>query len=69
MINNIDYFSTASREMIVKRIKSLAGQTYSLEDFKSRDVVEISPATKAASMFVDPLMQLAPPVMVVGSPK
>ncbi|MFA5848800.1 MAG: BACON domain-containing carbohydrate-binding protein [Bacteroidales bacterium] len=69
MINNIDYYSTASREMIVKRIKSLAGQTYSLEDFKSRDVVETSPATKAAGMFVDPLMQLAPPVMVVGSPK
>ncbi len=69
MINNIDYFSTASREMIVKRIKSLAGQTYSLEDFKSRDVVEISPTTKAAGMFVDPTMFLAPPILVVAPTK
>lgn len=69
MINNIDYYSTAGREMIVKRIKSLAGQTYSLEEFKSLDVVEMSPATKAAGMFVDPTKFLAPPILVVAPAK
>ena len=40
MNNDIPYYSTISRESIVKRIKRYAGEEYSFEDFVANDVVE-----------------------------
>ena len=37
MNNNIPYYSTISRESIVKRIKAYAGEAYSFEDFVKND--------------------------------
>jgi len=65
MINNIKYLNAPSREMIVKRIKSIAGMTYSFEEFKAKDVMELSAATKAADYPFDPTKQLSPPVLVL----
>ena len=39
MNNDIPYYSTISRQAIVERIKALAGETFSLEDFIEKDVV------------------------------
>ena len=40
MNNNIPYYNTISREIIVRRIKSIAGEEYSFEDFVAKDVLE-----------------------------
>lgn len=64
MINNIKYYNGPSREQIVKRIKTYAGMTYSFEDFMANDVIDTSPATKAAGMYIDPRMILAPPILI-----
>ena len=37
MHNNIPYYNAISREAMVKRIKSYAGEEYSFEDFKAND--------------------------------
>lgn len=37
MNNNVPYYSTWSRELIVKRIKELAGETFSYEEFAKND--------------------------------
>jgi IgA Peptidase M64. len=39
MINNIAYFNAPSREAIVKRIKKIAKEEYSFEDFLAKDVL------------------------------
>lgn len=44
MNNNVPYFSAISRETIVKYIKSYAGESYSFEEFKARDVLDASTA-------------------------
>lgn len=44
MNNNVPYFSAISREAIVKRIKKYAGESYSFEEFKARDVLDASTA-------------------------
>ena len=41
MNNDIPYYSTISRESIVKRIMAYAGEEYSFEDFVANDVVEV----------------------------
>lgn len=41
MNNDIPYYSTISRESIVKRIKAYAGEEYSFEDFVENDVIEV----------------------------
>ena len=41
MNNDIPYYSTISRESIVKRIKAYAGEEYSFEDFVANDVIEV----------------------------
>ncbi|MCK9627220.1 MAG: M64 family metallo-endopeptidase [Bacteroidales bacterium] len=64
MINNIKYYNAPSREQIVKKIKTYAGMTYSFEDFMANDIVDSSPATKAAGMYIDPRMILAPPILI-----
>lgn len=40
MNNDIPYYSTISREVIVKRIKAIAGEEYSFEEFVANDVIE-----------------------------
>ena len=49
MNNDIPYYSTISRESIVKRIKAYAGEEYSFEDFVANDVVEVE-MTEVKSM-------------------
>ena len=47
MNNDIPYYSTISRESIVKRIKAYAGEEYSFEEFKANDKVEAGAVTRA----------------------
>lgn len=47
MNNDIPYYSTISRESIVKRIKSYAGENYSFDDFVAKDK-QSSPAVSRA---------------------
>ncbi len=49
MNNDIPYYSTVSRESIVKRIKAYAGEEYSFEDFIANDNIENLPETAVAS--------------------
>ncbi len=49
MNNDIPYYSTVSRESIVKRIKAYAGEEYSFEDFVANDNIENLPETAIAS--------------------
>ena len=58
MNNNVPYFSAISREAIVKRIMEYAGEPYSFEDFKARDVLDastagISAVSKSPSNYVE----------------
>lgn len=64
MINNITYINAPGRELIVKRIKQLAGESYSFTDFKSRDVRETGVLTKSAGLPVEKDMLLPPPVLI-----
>lgn len=48
MNNDIPYYSTISRESIVKRIKQYAGETYSFEDFIAND--KMTQEVKARAM-------------------
>ena len=64
MTSNIHYINAPGREIIVKRIMSIAGQTYSFDDFQARDVMELSTATKAASLLFNKSLQLPPPVIM-----
>ena len=48
MRNKIPYYSTISRESIVKRIMKYAGERYSFESFKANDVTTASLSTNAS---------------------
>ena len=48
MNNDIPYYSTISREQMVRRIKRLAGETYTFEDFVEKDVIEAGAATRSS---------------------
>ena len=50
MNNNIPYYSTISRESIVKRIKRYAGETYSFDDFVKNDKREAGNVTRSTGM-------------------
>ena len=50
MNNDIPYYSTVSRESIVKRIKAYAGEEYSFEDFIANDNIENLPETALSSV-------------------
>ena len=63
MINNIEYFNAPSRELIVKRIKLLAGEAYSFGEFKSKDVSQLSLQTKSMGGSIDPIKILPPPIL------
>lgn len=43
MLNNMPYFNAPSREAIVKRIMSIAGETYSFDKFKEKDTQRTAP--------------------------
>ena len=53
MNNDIPYYSTISRESIVKRIKRYAGETYSFEEFVANDKREAGVLTRSADTYVD----------------
>ncbi len=53
MNNDIPYYSTISRESIVKRIKRYAGETYSFEEFVTNDKREAGVLTRSADTYVD----------------
>lgn len=75
MNNNIPYFSTISREVIVKRIKQYAGETYSFDEFVKND--NPNPGSRSTRYDVAPWNKLsdkpAPnhsqPIIHKGSPK
>ena len=46
MNNDIPYYSTISRESIVRRIKQYAGEEYSFEEFVRNDKREVNAATR-----------------------
>ncbi len=47
MNNNIPYFSSWQRELAVRRIKTLAGESFDFEDFAMRDSREYGPSFSA----------------------
>ena len=49
MNNNIPYFSAISRQAIVERIMSLAGEEFTLENFYAKDSDEFGATTKSAT--------------------
>ena len=57
MNNNVPYFSTVSRESIVKRILRYAGERFSYDSFKSLDVMDDSAAivTKSGNVWSVPV--------------
>ena len=73
MNNDIPYYSTISREAIVKRIKAIAGETYSFEDFVANDVVEVNTSatrSDAVQNFVSiGVISQQEPVMMGKRPK
>jgi hypothetical protein len=50
MNNDIPYYSTISREAIVKRIMQYAGETYSFEKFVANDKRDVITETRATSV-------------------
>lgn len=64
MADNIQYINAPSRELIVKRIKKLAGETYSFEEFKRNDVREIHSLTKSSAVSTDESLKLLPPILI-----
>ena len=47
MNNDIPYYSTVSRESIVKRIKAYAGEEYSFEEFVQNDKLDVNIVTRS----------------------
>ena len=72
MNNDIPYYSTISRESIVKRIKRYAGEEYSFEDFVANDKRDVNVmATKSVvGTFTGSLVhsRQLPPTIHKGSP-
>ena len=74
MNNNIPYYSTISRETIVKRIKAIAGEVYNFEDFVANDVLDAGTAESATRNSVPeyiarPAMHRSGPVFMGKRPK
>lgn len=74
MNNNIPYYSTISRETIVKRIKAIAGEVYSFEDFVANDVLDAGTVESASRNAVPeyiarPAMHRSSPVFMGKLPK
>lgn len=75
MNNDIPYYSTISREVIVKRIKAIAGEEYSFEEFVANDVIEAgqveSESTRGnvPATIARPAMRQSAPVFMGERPK
>ena len=74
MNNNIPYYSTISRETIVKRIKAIAGEVYSFDDFVANDVLDAGTVESATRNSVPeyiarPAMHRSGPVFMGKRPK
>lgn len=54
MNNCIPYYSTISRESIVKRIKSMAGEKFSFDDFVANDKTDVSRSSLSAGLPLEP---------------
>lgn len=72
MNNNVPYYSTISREAMVKRIKAYAGETYSFAEFVANDVMDA--ATVDTRSGISEYISRAPiyrkpPVMMGKRPK
>lgn len=74
MNNNIPYFSTISRETMVKRIMAIAGEEYSFEKFVENDKLEAggtdsSETRSEYSPYVAaPIVQSMPPILLGNRP-
>lgn len=71
MNNNVPYLSTWSRELAVRRIKELAGETFSYEEFVANDSREWGIDFTRSQMENIPAsgtMHGAPPVIIKRSP-
>ena len=69
MNNDIPYYSTISRESIVKRIKRYAGETYSFEDFVANDKRDAGAVTRSTDVSGRAVANYQmPPVIHKGSP-
>ncbi len=71
MNNDIPYYSTISRESIVKRIKRYAGEVYSYEEFVANDKREAGAITRTLDVQVSGRQVHSfqhPPVLHKGSP-
>lgn len=69
MNNDIPYYSTISRESIVKRIKRYAGETYSFEDFVTNDKRDAGTVTRSTNVSERTVRSYQmPPVIHKGSP-
>ena len=55
MNNCIPYYSTISRESIVKRIKSIAGEKFSFDDFVANDKTDVSRSSLSAGLPLETL--------------
>lgn len=64
MDENISYFNAVSRELIVKQIKRLAGEQYSFEEFKGKDVRETEQLIRPDSTKYDAALKLPPPILI-----
>ena len=72
MRNKIPYYSTISRESIVKRIMRYAGVRYTFESFKANDVIGASVNTKSSFGWDVPLYEVGRhrgPVFMGDSPE
>ena len=71
MNNDIPYYSTISRESIVKRIKRYAGEEYSFEEFVANDKRDVNiMATRSIGTYSGSLVhsRQLPPTIHKGSP-
>lgn len=69
MNNDIPYYSTISRESIVKRIKRYAGETYSFEEFVANDKRNAGNVTRSADVPSSTVRSFQmPPRIHKGSP-
>ena len=64
MNNNISYINAAGRELIVKQIKNLAGETFTFNEFKLRDVRETQALTRYTTATSNETLKLPPPVLI-----
>ena len=58
MNNSIPYYNTISRESIVKRIKSVAGEEFSFDDFFANDKTDVARSFLSAELSLEPVYKV-----------